>query len=213
VQVAALVLTDLLAARLFVLVWVFAPNRLGNDPLARAKGSDSAYASVAPVFSTPLTSAVVGGLAAVLMGGPSTSHRCWRRRASPASAGIAGVAVGVAAKDTVANCFGGLAPYFDRTDRVGDHVGVESGDQDHRRRGRHQLDDADDLRRGDRHGAERGAAGGPREAGRRTRQAGNDPLGQARPTDRRHPSATSRHSYWRGLPPNSVFSGWRPSEE
>lgn len=109
---------------LIVLVWVFALNRLGNDLLARAKDSDSAYASFAPVFSNLLTSAiVVGGLAAVLT--------VWNVDVTPllASAGIAGVAVGFAAKDTVANFFGGLALYFDRTYRVGDYVELDSGDR------------------------------------------------------------------------------------
>jgi MscS family membrane protein len=109
---------------LIVLVWVFALNRLGNDLLGRAKDSDSAYASFAPVFSNLLTLAiVVGGLFMVLT--------VWSVDITPllASAGIAGVAVGFAAKDTVANFFGGLALYFDRTYRVGDYVELESGDR------------------------------------------------------------------------------------
>ena len=107
-----------------VLVWVVAANRLGNDLLDRAGDTDSAYASFAPVFSNLLTFAlVVGGLFGVLT--------IWDVDVTPllASAGIAGVAVGFAAKDTVANFFGGLALYFDETYRVGDYIELDSGDR------------------------------------------------------------------------------------
>jgi len=45
-----------------------------------------------------------------------------------ASAGIAGIAVGFAAKDTVANFFGGIALYFDKTYKVGDYIVLDSGE-------------------------------------------------------------------------------------
>ncbi|MBW6520052.1 MAG: mechanosensitive ion channel [Desulfoarculaceae bacterium] len=57
----------------------------------------------------------------------------WRVNMAPlfASAGIAGIAVALAAKDTLANFFGGISIFTDRTFKVGDYIildGVERGE-------------------------------------------------------------------------------------
>lgn len=44
-----------------------------------------------------------------------------------ASAGVLGIVIGFAAKDTVANFFGAIALYFDNTYRVGDFITLEDG--------------------------------------------------------------------------------------
>ncbi|WP_338729910.1 mechanosensitive ion channel family protein [Haladaptatus sp. DJG-WS-42] len=46
-----------------------------------------------------------------------------------ASAGIIGIVVGLAARDTIANFFGGIALYFDGTYAVGDYIVLESGER------------------------------------------------------------------------------------
>ena len=46
-----------------------------------------------------------------------------------ASAGIAGIAVALAAKDTIANFFGGLSIFMDRTFKVGDYIVLDSGER------------------------------------------------------------------------------------
>ncbi|MFB6125103.1 MAG: mechanosensitive ion channel family protein [Halanaeroarchaeum sp.] len=53
----------------------------------------------------------------------------WKIEITPllASAGIAGIAVGFAAKDTVANFFGSIALYVDDTSKVGDYVVLDTG--------------------------------------------------------------------------------------
>jgi len=55
----------------------------------------------------------------------------WRVDLTPlfASAGIVGIAVALAAKDTLANFFGGLSIFMDNTYRVGDYVILDSGER------------------------------------------------------------------------------------
>ncbi len=59
--------------------------------------------------------------------------RIWNIDITPlvASAGIAGFAVAFAAKDTIANFFGGISIFFDKPFRIGDRVQLESGEQGH----------------------------------------------------------------------------------
>ena len=46
-----------------------------------------------------------------------------------ASAGIAGIAVALAAKDTLANFFGGISIFVDNTFKVGDYINLDSGER------------------------------------------------------------------------------------
>lgn len=46
-----------------------------------------------------------------------------------ASAGIAGIAIALAAKDTLANFFGGISIFFDRTYKVGEYIILDSGER------------------------------------------------------------------------------------
>jgi small-conductance mechanosensitive channel len=46
-----------------------------------------------------------------------------------ASAGVAGVAVALAAKDTLANFFGGISIFIDRPYKVGDYIVLDSGER------------------------------------------------------------------------------------
>jgi small-conductance mechanosensitive channel len=105
-----------------VAVWGLALARLG-DRVIELVDEESEVADFAPIFENLWTFAVlVGGLFAVLS--------VWQVDVTPllASAGIAGIAVGFAAKDTVANFFGSIALYVDGTYTVGDYVKLDSGD-------------------------------------------------------------------------------------
>ncbi len=55
----------------------------------------------------------------------------WHVNITPvlASAGIAGVAVALAAKDTIANFFGGISIFVDRPFIIGDYIVLEGGDR------------------------------------------------------------------------------------
>lgn len=46
-----------------------------------------------------------------------------------ASAGIAGIAIALAAKDTLANFFGGISIFLDRAYKIGDYIIVDSGER------------------------------------------------------------------------------------
>lgn len=55
----------------------------------------------------------------------------WEVNLSPlfASAGIVGIAVALAAKDTLANFFGGISVFMDRAYKVGEYIILESGER------------------------------------------------------------------------------------
>ncbi len=55
----------------------------------------------------------------------------WKISITPlvASAGIAGAAVAFAAKDTIANLFGGVSVFMDRPFKIGDYVVLDSGER------------------------------------------------------------------------------------
>lgn len=55
----------------------------------------------------------------------------WRINLTPlfASAGIAGIAVALAAKDTLANFFGGISIFMDNAYKVGEYIILESGER------------------------------------------------------------------------------------
>ena len=55
----------------------------------------------------------------------------WRISLTPlfASAGIAGIAVALAAKDTLANFFGGISIFMDNTYRVGEYIILDTGER------------------------------------------------------------------------------------
>lgn len=55
----------------------------------------------------------------------------WKINITPllASAGIVGVAVALAAKDTLANFFGGISIFFDKPYKIGDYIVIDSGER------------------------------------------------------------------------------------
>lgn len=94
-------------------------NELGSGEAAANYGEDMDFL---PIFQNIWTILVLVLGAFFVLG-------TWNISVTPllASAGIAGIAVGFAAKDTVANFFGALALYFDDTYRVGDYIELDSG--------------------------------------------------------------------------------------
>ncbi|SEQ95535.1 mechanosensitive ion channel family protein [Natrinema salaciae] len=105
-----------------IVAWAFASNRIVNRFVEEVKDKGSRF-DFAPVFSNVWTLVVVGGTGAVLLS-------LWEYSISPllGAAGVAGIAVGFAAKDTVANFFGGIALYFDDTYKLGDYIELDSGE-------------------------------------------------------------------------------------
>jgi small-conductance mechanosensitive channel len=105
-----------------VLVWAWAANEVVNRLVDEVKDEGSRF-DFAPVFSNVWTLVVaVATLGALLT--------LYEVNITPllGAAGVAGIAVGFAAKDTVANFFGGIALYFDDTYKIGDFVVLDSGE-------------------------------------------------------------------------------------
>ena len=105
-----------------VLVWAWALNQLVNRSVIELQESGHRY-EFAPVFSNVWTLAVLVTSTFLILS-------LWEIDITPliGAAGIAGIAIGFAAKDTVANFFGGIALYFDDTYKLGDFVVLESGE-------------------------------------------------------------------------------------
>lgn len=111
-----------IALTLITAIWGWALIRVGNRFFAHMKESGERY-EFAPIFENIWTFVVV--IIALF-----TLLSIWRVDITPllASAGVAGVVIGFAAKDAVANLFGGIALYFDNTYKVGDYIVLDSGD-------------------------------------------------------------------------------------
>jgi len=105
-----------------VIVWAWALNQIVNRSVDTLQSEGRQY-EFAPVLSNIWTLVVLAGAGYALL-------TLWAIDVTPllGAAGIAGIAIGFAAKDTVANFFGGLALYFDDTYKLGDYVVLESGD-------------------------------------------------------------------------------------
>ncbi|MDS0298550.1 mechanosensitive ion channel family protein [Halogeometricum sp. S1BR25-6] len=104
-----------------VLVWAYAANRAVNRLVERVNEEGGRF-DFAPVLSNVWT-------LVVLLGGAATLLYVWNIEITPllGAAGVAGIAVGFAAKDTVANFFGGIALYFDDTYKLGDFIVLDDG--------------------------------------------------------------------------------------
>ncbi|QLG50582.1 mechanosensitive ion channel family protein [Natrinema halophilum] len=105
-----------------IIAWALASNRIVNRFVEEVKDKGSRY-DFAPVFSNVWTLIVFAGTIATLLS-------LWEYSISPllGAAGVAGIAVGFAARDTVANFFGGIALYFDDTYKLGDYIELDSGE-------------------------------------------------------------------------------------
>jgi small-conductance mechanosensitive channel len=117
-QVRATVLTVL------IVLWGVTLIRLGRKVSNELTGVEQFEQSVIPIFQNVWTAVLLGGGAFLVL-------QVWNYDVTPllASAGILGIILGFAAKDTIANLFGSLALYFDGTYRVGDFIVIEGGDR------------------------------------------------------------------------------------
>lgn len=105
-----------------IVIWSVTAIRVGRHVFEYTEQDSALDHDFIPVFENLWTFAV-------LILGVFAFLSVWGIDITPllASAGIAGVAIGFAAKDTVANFFGGIALYFDNTYKEGDYVALEGG--------------------------------------------------------------------------------------
>ena len=105
-------------------IWAVTAIRLGRDVSEAVTDTGYVDRQVVPIFQN-VWAAVVG------LGAVFVVLSVWRIDVTPllASAGIAGIVVGLAAKDTMANFFGSLSLYADGTYTVGDYVVLSTGER------------------------------------------------------------------------------------
>jgi small-conductance mechanosensitive channel len=110
------------AAVLVILIWAYALNSIVNRAVELV--DKTGKYDFAPIFSNVWTLVVMAGAGVLALS-------VYGIEITPllGAAGIAGIAVGFAAKDTVANFFGGLALYIDDTYKIGDYVVLDTGDK------------------------------------------------------------------------------------
>lgn len=115
-----------LVKTLIIVIWLVAAIRLFNlfveETLARLTGQGKIGNDLLLLLKN-LVRVVLVALAALL------ALSVWQVNLTPlfASAGIAGIAVALAAKDSLANFFGGISIFADKTFKVGDYIILDDG--------------------------------------------------------------------------------------
>jgi len=106
------------------LIWAVTLTRLGRRVSNAATEGETFDKEVVPIFQNVWT-ALVAGVAGFFV------LSLWDVDVTPllASAGIIGIIVGLAARDTIANFFGSIALYADGTYKVGDYIVLDSGER------------------------------------------------------------------------------------
>lgn len=112
------------AISLITIVWAISLSRIGrevSDELTENKYLDE---QIVPIIQN-LYSAIIVIVALFLI------LAAWKVNITPllASAGVIGIILGLAARDTIANFFGSIALYLDGTYNVGDYVVLETGER------------------------------------------------------------------------------------
>ncbi len=120
--------TSALVVSVVILAWTRCFMRIGDailDMLAR-RVDDYQWVEprTLPLFEIVARLFVVGGAAYALLGAWGIDPTAW-----VASAGIVGIAVGFAAKDTLANLFAGLFILVDAPYKLGDFIILDSGER------------------------------------------------------------------------------------
>ena len=107
-----------------IVVWVATLLRVGRQVSTVVTDSRYIDRQMVPILQNVWSAAVAAvGIFILLV--------LWDVDVTPllASAGIAGIIVGLAARDTLANFFGSLSLYLDGTYKIGDYVVLETGER------------------------------------------------------------------------------------
>jgi len=109
-------------------VWCVAAIRIGNTIIEHAvmKDSDTTGMSkdIVPLVENVSKIVIIVATLMVVLSR-------WKINVTPiiASAGIAGAAVAFAAKDTIANFFGGISVFVDKPFKIGDYIVLDGGER------------------------------------------------------------------------------------
>jgi len=107
-----------------VVLWALTLTRVGRKVSTELTENSHIDTQVVPIFQNIWSVLVVAVSIYLLLD-------FWNIDPTPflASAGIIGIVIGFAARDTIANFFGSIALYFDGTYTVGDYIVLESGER------------------------------------------------------------------------------------
>jgi len=107
-----------------VVLWAVTLTRLGRRVSRAASDTKAVDKGILPIFQNVWSALVIGVSVFLLLS-------LWEVDVTPllASAGIVGIVVGFAARDTIANFFGSIALYADGTYSVGDFIVLDSGER------------------------------------------------------------------------------------
>ena len=110
------------------IIWSVAAIRVSNIIIENAidKVSDATGLGkdILPLFENVLKIVIIAGTLMAILS-------IWKVSITPllASAGIVGVAIAIAAKDTLSNFFGGISVFVDRPYKIGDYVVLGEGER------------------------------------------------------------------------------------
>lgn len=112
-----------LAFTLVAAFWARAFVRIGRRVSRINREEKNLGSEFMPIFENIWSFVIILGLFFIVL-------TVWMVDITPflASAGIAGIAIGFAARDTIANFFGSISLYLDDTYRVGDYITLDSGE-------------------------------------------------------------------------------------
>lgn len=117
-------LENLLAGLLTVLtlIWAVTLSRVGRRVSNEVTAGGYTDQQIVPIIQNVWAFLIAGATLFLILS-------YWNINITPllASAGVLGIVIGLAARDTIANFFGSLALYVDGTYRVGDYVVLEDG--------------------------------------------------------------------------------------
>lgn len=111
------------AVSIILVVWSGAVIQLGNRVIEATNNSPSGR-NITPIFKNLLTFFVVLATFFLLLS-------VWAIDVTPllASAGVIGIILGIAARDSLGNFFGGISLYLDKTYKIGDVIQLDSGER------------------------------------------------------------------------------------
>jgi len=106
-----------------LVVWSSAVIRLGNR-IIEATNNRPAGRNITPIFKNLLTFFIVLATFFLLLS-------IWAVDITPllASAGVIGIVIGIAARDSLGNFFSGISLYLDKTYKIGDMIQLGSGER------------------------------------------------------------------------------------
>lgn len=117
-----------LVKTILILIWVIALVRIFNFIMQLKVESSSADDKIGMDVLLLLKNVL---RVVIIATGVLWTLTVWKISLAPlfASAGIAGIAIALAAKDTLANFFGGISVFMDKAYKIGDYIILESGER------------------------------------------------------------------------------------